>query len=299
MVNSHRVALLDGGATAFKAEVVDYERVDGFPAVTGISYSEFPTTQDPNDSDEDYRRVQAMLGELEQEHGFKAIVAGIAAIVGRDGVIGRGASLNWHGKNLGQLLASDFPGVPNAVANDGTMFGAYEIVFGALKDPKYRGRNFVVIVPGTGIGTCFGIWTGSGWQLMASEVQHTPYDRSRPPEGCNCGNYCFDSAASGAMYRRAGIDPATLDEAEDVARIAPPVGTLVASCVMRDPSGLDLVVVAGRTAHKRHSLIGAIRDATAAELHGFAGTPEFILGSDGSGGTRGALAYGLHTGLLR
>lgn len=291
--NTRTVCCIDFGATKVKIEILGLTY--GFvspvevPTVTRLGQGGFDTTS-PNNADEDYRRLRRALDALLTDVGFETISVGTAARLDGRGMIQKGGSLKWAGRNLQAMLECDY-GVPTVVANDGAMFAADELVFGVLKDHSFQGRNGIVVVPGTGIATCLFFWTTLGFMIVPGEAQHGSYDRTKLSNGCNCGTYCYESApGSGAGYARIGVNPVKLDEPDDVANMAPPLGALVTSLVKAVPL-LDVVVVSGRIAHKRSSLADAIGRATTSELHGYAPTPAFIQGSSEVGGTRGCLAY--------
>ena len=285
-----RIACVDFGATGVRVEILDFCPQEGVPQVETVTRAEFETTKSPNDPERDYTELYRQLWPLWLNYGFEAIVVGFAARVGRDGTIGKGGSLNWDGRNLKGMLEEDFDGVSVYIANDAVMFAAYELVFGVLSGPEHKERNFLVLIPGTGVGTCLVVWTKAGWILLPSEGQHNPYG-THEPTGCNCNTACLESFGGGVAFERLSINPALLDDGEYVTAVTPALGALVASYVRMLPSHLDLVVVSGDNTHKRQPLTVAIEKAANADLLGYVDLPEVVRGSNGAGGVKGCLAY--------
>lgn len=285
--------MTDLGATKIVSEV--YEPDPGASSGSGpptyrlLARRNSPTSKRPNDPDEDWHRIQADLRSLRSEVGFEAFSGGVAARVDKHGVIQRGASLNWEGRDLGQMVTDEF-GVPAITANDGVMFTAYELVFGVLANTNHNGKSGLVLVPGTGIASCVFLWHEGKYLILPSEGQHNPYG-DQQSTGCNCQQYCYESSGGGVFYERAHIDPLTLNDAQDINQISPAHGALVASFVRSLPTVVDLVVVAGKVPHKRGQLIEAIEWEATRELHGYLPTPKFVLGSAEVAGTEGCLAY--------
>lgn len=291
---SRFICVTDLGATNMDSVV--YAPVSGKGASTGppgyrlVAKRHSLTTKGPNNPDEDWRRLRADLDSLRAEVGFDGFSGGVAARVDKQGVIRRGASLNWDGRRLGQMVTDTY-GVPAITANDGAMFTAYELVFGALSsNGAHNGKSGLVLVPGTGIATCTFLWHEGKYLILPSEGQHNPYG-DKPSTGCNCQQYCYESDGGGVYYERTGINPLLLNDPQDINQISPAQGALVASFVRALPTVVDLVVVAGKIPHKRRQLIEAIEWETTNALHGYLPTPTFILGSAEVAGTEGCLAY--------
>lgn len=141
--------------------------------------------------------------------GGVPVGAGVAGIVGRDGVVRYGPNLDVADLGLRERL-TDALDVPVTVANDATV-----ALFGELRAGAARGaRDVVMITLGTGVGGA-AVVDGrlvEGATGMAGELGHVPVvDGGRE---CPCGNRgCLEAYASGSAIGLAARD--RLDASED------------------------------------------------------------------------------------
>lgn len=138
--------------------------------------------------------VDEILGLVRSFGGSRPVGAGVAGIVGRDGVVRYGPNLDIEDLALQQRL-EDALGVPVTVANDATV-----ALFGELRAGTARGACDVVMVTlGTGVGGAVVVdgRIAEGATGMAGELGHVPVlDGGRE---CPCGNRgCLEAYASGS-----------------------------------------------------------------------------------------------------
>lgn len=294
-----RIASVDFGATKILVQVLGYRRQNQFggeypPYVEITTEERIDTTKGPNNPEEDYLRLYEVLERLQAECGFDGISVGIAARLDKLGVVAKGGSLRWEGRNLARMLTKDF-NVPAIVDNDGAMLAAVEIVFGVLNQPEHQGKSGLIVAPGTGIAVCLFVQQGGRTVIYPGEGAHMVIDTtakvsSDPTKVCGCGRPCVESMASGGAYERAGINPALLSEAAIVANLAPAYGTMIANYTKFLPSQVEVIVMSGGISHKRPTLVAVTEATTTAELNGYVPTPEFFLSQYETGGVLGSLA---------
>lgn len=138
--------------------------------------------------------VDEIVGLVGSFGGSRPVGAGVAGIVGRDGVVRYGPNLDIEDLALRERL-EDALGVPVTVVNDATV-----ALFGELRAGAARGaRDVVMLTLGTGVGGAV-VVDGrlvDGATGMAGELGHVPVlDGGRE---CPCGNKgCLEAYASGS-----------------------------------------------------------------------------------------------------
>lgn len=163
--------------------------------------------------------VDEIVGLVRSFGGSRPVGAGVAGIVGRDGVVRYGPNLDVQDLALRERLEEAL-GVPVTVANDATV-----ALFGELRAGTARGtRDVVMITLGTGVGgaVVVGGRLADGATGMAGELGHVPVlDGGRE---CPCGNKgCLEAYASGTaigLVARERLeltdDPSSLRDVDEV-----------------------------------------------------------------------------------